>query len=424
MNLWELQIKISRRLLIWSGSSIIAGIIMLFLDNNLLKGFGIQAVIWGAIDGGIAIIGRLNTRKKRSIPMSSEQLTNEAKKLHKILLLNTVLDVFYITFGILLFVFSRKSLFWQGNGYGIILQGVFLFFFDLIHARLVPIGGANIQIKAFQGPEHLPFFLNGSNSAVLLVHGFPGTPAEMRPLGELFNKVGWTAQGILLPGFGPEIGTITERNHEELIEAIDKALTELKKSHLHVLLVGYSMGGSLSIIVSSKNSPDGLILLAPFWWFQPVLQKIIGFVIHPFLPRYFQPFKKVDFSDLKVQKGIKNFMPQINLDDPATQDEIRQIKITASVFDQLRKISRLAYKNAKSIKVPTLVIQGKQDKIAVPKSTKRLLRRFSEQRLQYLEINAEHDLTNISNPSWAEIENAIMNFAVNILEKGRDILPR
>jgi alpha-beta hydrolase superfamily lysophospholipase len=56
-------------------------------------------------------------------------------------------------------------------------------------------------LLAFQGPEHLPFLWPGGQPAALLVHGFPGTPAEMRPLGEALHQAGWTAQGILLPGF-------------------------------------------------------------------------------------------------------------------------------------------------------------------------------------------------------------------------------
>jgi carboxylesterase len=413
-SIWDLQIKISNRLLIWSGLSILTGVILLFSDDPLWKGFGIQATIWGAIDGGIAIVGRFNTRKKLSTAMSPEQLAKEAKKLRSILLLNTGLDVLYIVFGILLaFTLSSKSFFWQGNGYGIILQGIFLFFFDLIHAQIVPTGGVFTNMQAFQEPEHLPFLLQSGRPAALLVHGFPGTPAEMRSLGESLSKAGWTAQGILLPGFGPEIATLGERNFEEWVDAIDKALTELKHEHSPVLLVGYSMGGALSIIESSRHSPDGLILLAPFWWSQSILQSII-LILRPFLPRYFQPFNKADFTDLKVRNGIKNFMPQANLDDPAVQDEIRQIKVTSSMFAKLHKMSKLVYKNAESVKMPLLVIQGRQDKVVIPELTKRLLKRFPDQRLQYLEVDAEHDLTNTSNPAWIDIENAVLNFAESL----------
>lgn len=414
MSIWALQIKISNRLLMWSGLSILTGIILLFSSDHFWRGFGIQSAIWGIIDGCIAIVGRINTNKKRSNAISPEQLKKEADKLRHILLINTGMDLIYIMFGIILAsATSDRNPFWQGNGYGIILQGVFLLFFDLIHAQMVPFKASFVHIQAFEEPEHLPFRLQGGKPAALLIHGFPGTPAEMRSLGESLNKEGWTAQGILLPGFGPEIATIANRNFEEWVDSIDKALIELKREHSPVLLVGYSMGGALSIIESSRNSPDGLILLAPFWWSKSILQSII-FILRPFLPRYFQPFKKADFFDPKVRNGIKNFMPQANLDDPEVQEEIRQIKVTSSMFIKLHKMSKLVYKNTESVKVPLVVIQGRQDKVVTPELTKRLLKRFPDQTLQYLEVDAEHDLTNASNSAWNEIENAVLNFAESI----------
>jgi len=113
----------------------------------------------------------------------------------------------------------------------------------------------------------------------------------------------------------------------------------------------------------------------------------MGFIMRTFLPRYVQPFKIVNPSDPRARGFVRNFMPQANLDDPEVQDEIRQIKITSSMFAQLRKISKSVYKNAKSIKVPLLIIQGKQDRVVVPELTKRLLYRFPNQKLQYLEVD-------------------------------------
>ena len=68
------------------------------------------------------------------------------------------------------------------------------------------------HIKPFQGDEHQPFHWNGGQPAALLVHGFPGTPAEMRPLGTALHQAGWTVYGPLLPGFGPDIVTLFERD--------------------------------------------------------------------------------------------------------------------------------------------------------------------------------------------------------------------
>ncbi|MBM4427863.1 MAG: hypothetical protein FJ031_11590 [Chloroflexi bacterium] len=59
----------------------------------------------------------------------------ETANLKRILLINTALDVFYVAGGIaLIFTLGAENPEWRGHGWGIIVQGGFLFFFDLFHA--------------------------------------------------------------------------------------------------------------------------------------------------------------------------------------------------------------------------------------------------------------------------------------------------
>ena len=61
----------------------------------------------------------------------------------------------------------------------------------------------SLTLKAYQAPEHQPFLWRGHHTAAaLLIHGFPGTPAEMRPAAQALHSAGLTVQGLLLPGFG------------------------------------------------------------------------------------------------------------------------------------------------------------------------------------------------------------------------------
>ncbi len=46
--------------------------------------------------------------------------------------------------------------------------------------------------SAFDSPEHHPFVLRGGSNAALFVHGFPGSPAQVRPLAEALRTRGWT----------------------------------------------------------------------------------------------------------------------------------------------------------------------------------------------------------------------------------------
>lgn len=137
MDIWQYYRAITRRLLAWSMASVIAGIAFLFL-GPLWQGVGLEAIAWGAIDAGIALIGGWVTRCRRASledPSAPEVLFREACNLRRILLINTGLDVLYVAGGVALaLTLGVDSLFWRGNGWGIVIQGGFLFFFDLLHA--------------------------------------------------------------------------------------------------------------------------------------------------------------------------------------------------------------------------------------------------------------------------------------------------
>jgi hypothetical protein len=139
MDVWQYYKAVTRRLLAWSVVSVIAGAVLLFFFfGPLCQGVGLQAIAWGVIDAGIALIGDGVTRRRRARladPSDPEVLLREARNLRRILLINTGLDVLYVAGGIaLVLTFGSDNPFWRGNGWGIVIQGGFLLFFDLFHA--------------------------------------------------------------------------------------------------------------------------------------------------------------------------------------------------------------------------------------------------------------------------------------------------
>jgi hypothetical protein len=119
---------IMRRLLLWGALSTLGGVLLQFSRKPFWIGVGQQAIGWGLIDALIALIaGRSASRSFSS------------KTLRRVLLFNAALDVLYVLGG---FIFARtkgatdEKL--RGQGWGIVLQGLFLFKFDLIHGLFVP----------------------------------------------------------------------------------------------------------------------------------------------------------------------------------------------------------------------------------------------------------------------------------------------
>jgi esterase/lipase len=68
----------------------------------------------------------------------------------------------------------------------------------------------SLLIQVFKGRDHQPSPLAEGQPAALLVHGFPGTLAEMKPLDQLLNLAGWTIKGLLFPGFGSQLAAQVE----------------------------------------------------------------------------------------------------------------------------------------------------------------------------------------------------------------------
>lgn len=136
-DIWNFQTQLTRRLAFWSLASIAVGLPLLSL-GPFWRGAGIQFIAWGAIDLLIAIFGSRSTNRRKARLSPDELLATAPKEtasLKRILLVNTALDVFYIAGGTaLIFTLGADNPDWRGHGWGIIVQGGFLFFFDLIHA--------------------------------------------------------------------------------------------------------------------------------------------------------------------------------------------------------------------------------------------------------------------------------------------------
>ena len=55
-------------------------------------------------------------------------------------------------------------------------------------------------MNKFTIPKAEPFFLPGGKTGCLVVHGFTGTPLEMRGLGDFLHQQGHTILGVRLAG--------------------------------------------------------------------------------------------------------------------------------------------------------------------------------------------------------------------------------
>jgi carboxylesterase len=176
---------------------------------------------------------------------------------------------------------------------------------------------------------------------VLLVHGFTGSPASMRPWGEFLHSKGFTVRVPLLPGHGTHPENLNKVKWQEWPAKVEFELSELRKSCDQIFLVGLSMGGGtvLNVAASHNETLRGLILVNP--------------MIH--------------VKGVPVELAF--FMSRLQKMRTSVGDDIKRPGVTEWGYDalptrgvyQLLKMLRITRRNLKNVTVPVQLFHSVED---------------------------------------------------------------
>lgn len=107
-----------------------------------------------------------------------------------------------------------------------------------------------------------PFFVPGGAHAVLLIHGFTGSPSEMRLLGRYLAKEGYTVMGIRLAGHGSTPEDLERMRAGDWMNSVLDGYSFLAGMAKEVSVVGLSMGGLLAMLLSTVREVKCVASLA------------------------------------------------------------------------------------------------------------------------------------------------------------------
>ncbi len=113
-----------------------------------------------------------------------------------------------------------------------------------------------------QGCE--PWSAEGGPNGVLVLHGFTGNPQSMRPVAEALAAAGLTVDLPLLPGHGTSIEDMIPTRWEDWSGAAEAHFQALAARCDHIVVVGLSMGGSLTCWLAERHKHlAGIALINP-----------------------------------------------------------------------------------------------------------------------------------------------------------------
>jgi hypothetical protein len=145
-NTHEKQVQLTRNGMIslntWAGVNLIGSGIGWGLTNGQQKYFHQMNVMWNVVNVGIAIPGLLGTKKMARESVTFSKVAQRQNKLENVYLFNAGLDVGYMATGWALFNFGNTKtgemrLRFRGYGQSLVLQGGYLFVYDMIMFALL-----------------------------------------------------------------------------------------------------------------------------------------------------------------------------------------------------------------------------------------------------------------------------------------------
>ena len=82
---------------------------------------------------------------------------------------------------------------------------------------------------------------------MVLVHGFTGSPAEMRLLAHALHSQGFGVEAPLLAGHGTQLDDLMEIEPRQWLEQIDALVLRLRNQGQRVVVAGLSLGSILAL---------------------------------------------------------------------------------------------------------------------------------------------------------------------------------
>lgn len=111
-------------------------------------------------------------------------------------------------------------------------------------------------------PTAEPFFIPGGRVGCLLVHGFTGTPKEMRWMGAYLAEKGFSVSGIRLAGHATSLEDMLRTRWEDWLTSVEEGWHNLSGHCDQTVILGLSMGGVLSLLFSTLKPVTGVVAMS------------------------------------------------------------------------------------------------------------------------------------------------------------------
>jgi len=239
-------------------------------------------------------------------------------------------------------------------------------------------------------PTAEPFFLPGDDTGCLLVHGFTGTPKEMRWLGEYLSAAGHTVLGVRLAGHATQPEDMLRTRWQDWLASVEDGFNILSGCTRRIFVLGLSMGGVLGLLAAARYPVAGVVAMStpyqmPRDWRLRYL-RVLSLV---------QP---------RVTKGGSDWR-----NPDAAKDHVDYPFYPTLALRQLSSALPVMRAALPSIRVPVLLAQSREDQTVAPFNVERIYSALgsSDKQIVWVE-NSGHVI--IREPEREKVFDAALQF--------------
>ncbi|MCP5150344.1 MAG: alpha/beta fold hydrolase [Ectothiorhodospiraceae bacterium] len=193
--------------------------------------------------------------------------------------------------------------------------------------------------------------------AVVMIHGFLASPAEMRPLGERLAAAGHVVVGARLRGHGTSPWDLRARTRADWVASVRAAVEVAAGLAPRVCLVGFSTGAAIALQLAAElpDRVDAVVAAAV-----PLRMRNRNLVLVPFVHGANRVMQRV--------RGDRDFLA-FTPNAPENPDiNYRHIPVRGAY--ELRLLVRETERCLGRVRCPVLVMQGDADPVVDPASAR------------------------------------------------------
>ena len=228
-------------------------------------------------------------------------------------------------------------------------------------------------------PNAEPFHFPGNRIGCLLIHGFTGTPFEMRALGERLAAQGYSILAPALAGHATTLDDILPTRWTDWYGSAINAYDQLREQCDTIFPIGLSLGGTLALHLAAHRSVAGVVAVStPFTVDNSLIPlfKILPF-LHHLIPAVKKDLKNIDTVDMTIHTAHPEY--------PANPTRAA----ASLIFDFLPHL----HDDLRDITAPVLLIQSRGDRSIPANSLDEYAKRIASREKETLWLERGGHLT-------------------------------